>query len=351
MPQLKLTNKDAATKGIELNGFDVAEVRETGLTFLQPIKVPGGIVSPVGMFKNKLINGDFQVWQRRNSNVAAVQAGVFTADRWLSFSSGTQMGIAQTTHTPGEPGVEGAPIYFTKLTINSVAGAANYAQYIQRIEYVRSVSGKKYTISFYAKSSVPKTISTHVSQVFGSGGSATVPYIGITKHNLTTSWQKYTATIDVPSVVGKTINDSLSYLQLEFWLDAGTNWVANGVDIGQSSAVIDISRVQFEEGETATIFEERQMGLEVHLCYRYFRLSQLGIIGNGYAVGGFVGVGYDHPAFFRSVPTATPRTPNENVNLSALQFSLNQYGCRIWGGTIAAGNAYYSGIVEFNSEI
>jgi hypothetical protein len=93
----------------------------------------------------------------------------------------------------------------------------------------------------------------------------------VAKVGLTSSWQKITQTVTVPSISGKTIgsnnNDRLS---LSIWFDAGSNFNSRTDSLGQQSGTFDIAQVQIEAGPVATPFERRLIGTELALCQRYF---------------------------------------------------------------------------------
>ena len=94
-----------------------------------------------------------------------------------------------------------------------VTTTGNFAGIGQRIEGVEQLSGQTVTLSFYARGGqggqgVPTTFRTYLNQNFGSGGSTAVNVQNSTNHTLTTSWQKFTATLTLGSVSGKTIGTS-----------------------------------------------------------------------------------------------------------------------------------------------
>ena len=103
--------------------------------------------------KNKIINGDFGVWQR-GTTFTNPSFGTFTADRFLTSHDGTGVTrtISQQTFTPGTAPVTGYEgTYFLRYAV-SVAGTGNTANdLIQRIEDVRAYAGQTVTISYCAK--------------------------------------------------------------------------------------------------------------------------------------------------------------------------------------------------------
>ena len=227
---------------------------------------------PMGGFRNRIINGNFDIWQRGTSFTAQG----YTSDRWQLFITGTTCTLSRQSFTLGQTDVPFEPTYFNRAVVTSSAGASNLCLVAQRIEDVRTLAGQSATVSFYAKADAAKPIALELTQHFGSGGSpsATVATIGSQKFNLTTSWQKFTATISIPSISGKTLgSDNNSRLQINLWLDAGSGLNANTDTLGQQSGTFDIAQVQVERGSVATPFEARPIGTELSLCQRYYSKS------------------------------------------------------------------------------
>jgi hypothetical protein len=149
----------------------------------------------------------------------------------------------------------------------------------QRIEDVTALAGKQITVSFYAKSaSGTPSISVEIGQNFGTGGSPSAQVVGaaISKIALTgsTSWTRYTATLSVPSISGKTLGTDAnsSYTYVQFWVSAGTNFNSQTDSLGIQSNTFDIWGVQVESGSTATPFRRNANSLEGELaaCQRYY---------------------------------------------------------------------------------
>jgi hypothetical protein len=164
------------------------------------------------------------------------------------------------------------------MAVTSVAGANHFSTLQHRIEDVRTFAGQQVTISFWAKADTSRTIAVEHVQNFGDGGSPSVTTIGTVKKTLTTSWQKITNTFTVPSISGKTIGTA-SFLSLNIWLDAGSDFNARTDTLGQQSGTFDIAQVQVEAGPVATPFERRPIAVETALCQRYYELVGVGSLG------------------------------------------------------------------------
>jgi len=226
--------------------------------------------------KNKVINGDFGVWQRGTTTTSTTAASTFLADRFVSrfdFSSGTAT-ISQQTFTPGTAPVAGYEnAYFQRLSIPS--GASSYMTNGTRIEDVRTFAGQTVTMSFWAKSSVAQSGNMRILQSFGSGGSADVDNTAAI--SLTTSWARYTMTVTLGSMSGKTIGAG-SYLQAAPF----------AYGIWTSSSTIDLWGVQLEAGSGATSFQTATGTIQGELAackYYYKRIT------GGSGVGSFTNFG------------------------------------------------------------
>ena len=191
------------------------------------------------MPKNWIINGMFDVWQRSTSQTTS---GYGSDDRFNNINFGSTKTHSQQAFTVGQTAVPNNPKYFSRTVVSSVAGVGNYASKAQRIEDVVKLAGKTITFSFWAKADANKNMAIEFVQNFGSGGSASVVGIGVQKFALTSSWQKFTKTITLPSVSGKTIGID-NYLALSFWFDAGSDFNARTDSLGNQSGTFDIANV------------------------------------------------------------------------------------------------------------
>jgi len=225
--------------------------------------------------KNKIINGDFDINQRGfTSNTTS---GLFNFDRWLQFNTGGSFTVTPQTFTAGAaPFAPYEGKNFLQGITASQSAVGDYAFFAQKIEDVRKYAGQTVTISFFAKANTgtPK-IGIELEQNFGSGGSpSTAVSIPAGSITLTTSWARYSVTVAVPSISGKTIGTSInsSYLQLNLWTSAGATFATRASSIGIQNFTAQIWGVQVEFGSTATPFQTASgtFAGELALCQRYY---------------------------------------------------------------------------------
>ena len=292
---------------------------------------------PAGLgFRNKIINGGMDVWQRGTTITITSSSGTsFIADRWNSYNNGSgSLTISQQANTSTISGNE--PNYWMRMA-QTTTGTSTAWLTSQRIEDVRTCAGQTVTVSFYAKADATRTPTLTVEQNFGSGGSSTVTALSVTP-SFSTSWQRFVYTFVMPSVIGKTIGSS-SYVN---------------VQLGFSSVVqtIDFWGVQLEQNYQPTPFEQRPIGVELALCQRYYETS--GTVGagggNSYWPMAYTGSVYRSGTVYYKV---VKRTSTPTVSITAFSDALVASGLD-WrsdvgfGGYVqvsATGN--YGGISSF----
>jgi hypothetical protein len=225
--------------------------------------------APFAAGKNKIINGDFTVNQRNFSTTST--SGTYGFDRWQFVAGTGTFSYSAQTFTAGAAPVAGYEgTNFARIVTSGQTSTSGFAALLQHIENVRTFANQTVTLSFWAKASsgTPKVQPT-LEQSFGSGGSAAVVTSG-TAVTISTSWARYSATITVPSISGKTIGTS-SYLSAQLYTSLGTDYPTYG-NIGVQAATIDFWGVQVEAGSTATAFQTATGTIQGELaaCQRYY---------------------------------------------------------------------------------
>lgn len=264
--------------------------------------------TPFAAGKNKLINGDFYINQRAFTSTTIDTA--FGFDRWKLFYTGGTCTYSAQTFTAGTAPVAGYEgTNFARLVTVSQSTSAHYAFLAQPIEDVRTFANQTITVSFWAKASTgtPK-VAIVATQNFGSGGSAQVS-TAVGQVTLSTSWVRYSASILVPSISGKTIGTS-SHLRLDLWTSAGSDFTQAG-GIGIQNVTIDFWGVQAEAGSVATAFQTATGTLQGELaaCQRYYYRLKADAASRGLSAGmaystGFAWMHFNFPVEMRTRPTA-----------------------------------------------
>ena len=239
--------------------------------------------------KNKILNSDFNINQRNFTT--STTSGAYTFDRWSSyFADGTVTYSAQT-FTPGAAPVAGYESKnFLRCAVSgqTLTTAANLL--IQNMEDVRLFAGQTVTVSFWAKAATgaPK-VGIELYQAFSTGGGASSPVsIPAGAVTLSTSWARYSVTVAVPSLAGKTIGTdgggTGNALSLNLWTSAGSTFATRASSIGIQSATIDFWGIQIEAGSYATPFQTATGTIQGELaaCQRYYYRAGSNT-GNAYA--------------------------------------------------------------------
>jgi hypothetical protein len=302
--------------------------------------------------RNRIINGDFGIWRRATSGSGA---GDYVADRWVnSVGGGATKTITRTTFALGQTDVPNDPQYYASSVVVGNAATSSFAIDDQRIENVRTFNGRNVTTSFWCKADSPKNIAFGFEQVFGTGGSpsATVDAIGPQLIAVTASWAKYTVTVAIPSISGKTLgSDGNDRLAVLFWYSAGTDFTARTGGLTTQSGTFDLAQVQIEEGDVATPFERVDTGLELAKCQRYWQRfgyrARFGATGAGEEDGRKI----PFPVQMRAAPTAS-QTFSTSVNVSSTTF-VSTDGVVFTAGVTptAAGGTDWNGILTWDAEL
>ena len=238
--------------------------------------------------KNKIINGDFRINQRAfTSNTTTA---TYNFDRWFQQNSGTTgtLTVTPQTFTPGAApiaGYEGST--FVQAITAAGASTDTLAIFQQRIEDVRTFAGQTVTFSFFARaaSGTPK-IGLELSQNFGSGGSPSsgvnTPLGAVT---ISTSWARYSLSVAVPSISGKTLGTTAntSFLSTNLWLSAGSSFATRASSIGLQNETFQIWGVQVEASTIASDFQTATGTIQGELaaCQRYYYQTDQTVIWSG----------------------------------------------------------------------
>jgi hypothetical protein len=265
--------------------------------------------------KNKIINGDFNVWQRGTTITS--QYG-YVSDRWLYYQNGSSgvTTISQQTFTPGNTIAGYEPTFFIRVNQTTAGTGATTNSIFTNLEDVRLFAGQTATISFWAKAgSGTPSITPVLTQVFGSGGSTAVT-TSYTAIPITTSWARYTQTISIPSISGKTVGTS-SYLTVNLGIPLNT------------VQTIDFWGVQLEAGSTATSFQTATGTIQGELaaCQRYYFRNVGGdnekLIANGFVNSTTIASGQiQFPVPMRVAPTSLDSSNMKFITFAGSGFPM-----------------------------
>lgn len=333
--------------------------------------------------KNKIINGDFRFNQR--SFTSTTTTNTYGQDRWaIVVADGTTTYTPQTFTLGAAPVAGYESINYARLVTTGQTLTTAQSLLRQRIEDVRTFAGQTVTVSFWAQSgSGTPSIAAELVQVFGTGGSPSSSVVGIlatpAKQAISTSWARYSFTISVPSISGKTLGtNNDSYLQLSLWVSAGSTYDSRTGTLGIQTNTFNIWGVQVEYGSKATPFQTASGGSiqgELAACQRYYFRTQTGTTYLPYGLGigksaTVVSTGFQLPTTMRIAPTAIDYanlyvfdTVTSTSISSAVQAGLNSttnivYVEQTTGGGLTQFRPYYThsgtstaGYIGFSAEL
>jgi hypothetical protein len=247
----KATNDNYNTEWTDLNTADISDLTAsatainsissdtTGYTALSN-GTSGITYQPIS--PNAIINGAFDFWQRGTSFSA--NAGVYTADRWaLGFNSST---VTRSTDTPTGSG-------FSAIFTRS-AGTVSGIRYRMESNDSKLIKDKTVTVSWWAKEGAADNSTFYIDARYANAidnFTTVTNFIVTTPDPLTTTWQRFSKTITLPS-------DVSNGLELYF--------ITSGINKNYF-----IADVQLELGSVATPFKRNapSLALEEMACFRY----------------------------------------------------------------------------------
>ena len=235
-------------------------------------------------FKNRIINGDFQIWQRGTSKTGITTYGYYTADRWkIWVNEGSYDEQKSTINNFNSK----------RVTVNTPSTSTNIdiiAPFWYIFEgqhfYDLAVQGKTVTLSFLFKSNVTGIFSVAMRNKTGN----VVNESYVTEFNYTTANTPQKIIVQIPlnyyftslandnnigfELIIAGVGYSAVTSNLNTWL-VGNHWISsNAVDWTKTAGnYVEIAQVQLEEGETATEFEYVPFEIQLLRCMRYYEKS------------------------------------------------------------------------------
>jgi hypothetical protein len=240
------------------------------------------------MSRQAIINGNFDVWQRGTS-FTNPSSGQYTADRYVASYSSTGTLPTTITHSRQQltPGDIPNSFWYYRINTNGAGsgfGANDNYTLIQKIENgTRNLcgSGKKITITFYARSDIAgKRLGVNAAQIYGSGGSPSITEALVGQIiTLTSTWTKYTVTLTTNTLVGKVFGTNYDdTLNINFSVMFGssiasTRFGTSTTETFGGAGNIDIAQLQVNAGDQPLPFQPRDFATELALCQRYYEKS------------------------------------------------------------------------------
>ena len=275
-------------------GLVITSNTDTGTSILIPDSGSG--------FKNKLINGNFDFWQRGTtfSYVNPISApNRYNADRWKLINSGgttaDRLNVAVNRTPLGLGDLDGSNAssnYGLEFAIGTGGHTAGSSTYLfQRVEGIERLPSGYATLSFYAKASVSNAkMGVAFRRDFGGGTAPDYATTGVEKNSqkvlgfttvLPLSWQRFSHTFSVPNSAGGLVGVSgTDGPEISFYIRAGTDLVGEDVTeeinpnlAGVNDYKIYLAQVQLEYGQETSLFELNDPTSDFNRCLRYYQTT------------------------------------------------------------------------------
>ena len=203
-----------------------------------------------GLFRNRLINGRFEIWQRGSSILCPANQTTYAADRWQVWSAGG-VAVAKRANSGLPTGATAA------LAISSAGGLTSCAA-SQALEsaMIGDLAGQSAVFSawLYASAKVTPYLNLYAYGV--ADQSSTRAFIGSQPLGAVgPGWTRVAAGLSLPTSMSNGGQ-----------VEVGFGALPSGGSVG-------VALAQLEPGQYATPAEFRPPTLEVALCQRYYQLT------------------------------------------------------------------------------
>ena len=308
--------------------------------------------NPVG-YRNRLINGSFDLWQRGTS-FSNLQT--YGADRWKATYNDCGGNYTQQTSD-----LAGFNYQLRMIKGSNVNGSFMVQQAIET-QNTPDMIGQWVTFSCWAKLSNATTQATH-QFTMALGFSVTTDYSGwVNSSDICSyyaSWRASGATA-VTFQAGSTTSSpstpqqssgvlSSSWQRFYYTLLVPTNTKTIVCGLYSEATVlaggIEVVGAQFELGTVPSPFERRHIQQEAAMAYRYFYKTNPdnidgcgGPIGSAFS-GGSSGLAYKFPVQMRAIPGVTRGGTQDNIWISG---SNTRYGSASFYNTCISRDGWFT---------
>jgi hypothetical protein len=298
--------------------------------------VGGTMAMSSSFMRNRIINGNFDIWQRGTS-FSSSGVNEYSVDRFRTEGFNLSSTISRQSFTSNQTDVPYYPTYYCRVATSATVSGGQYWAFQQRIEAPQNLSGyETVTLSFYARAS-SGTVAANTFSYGGSSGRANNP-------TLTTSWQRLTHTWTGSGPASGYVEIYLMYL-----------------GAGVAATSVDFANVQLEVGTVATPFEREIYSETLAKCQRYYyrmkAATNYANFGIGRAYNGTgAGVNIELPVPMRAAPSGST-SGYANFNSSGTSATVtnldpvNQYDTNYRRMTINVVSSFTTGqAVALNAE-
>jgi ribosomal protein L27 len=350
-----LSNKADADTGVGWVSANIGSLVAGGVEAMRwtatGAAVAGDITANNFAGRNRIINGDFAIWQRGTSFSPGANAQVYTADRFFM----NRNGVSEWTVSR-----QGYSEQYSCRVQRNVSTTSTQAMRVRQVLESANCGGiVGETVTFSCEIKVGANFSGASSNIFltiaqGSGndetgGKMATGFTGVVTTSSTivgtTSFVKYSVT---SGVIGATIS------QLGVLIEATPVGTAGANDW------YEVRNVQLEVGATATEFEVRSVGNTLDLCQRYYNnASSITVNGNTAGMSANVTSGINYhavvtfPVAMRVPPTLVwSEWSSSRFPTTAAVFQVaGNLGVNAYKGANSTGAGYFLGGYTATAEL
>lgn len=223
-------------------------------------------------FHNRLINPSGKIWQRANNGAAAITDGVYAFDRWYGLTQSAGVTASQVVNAEN-----GTPYMMRLAQANATAQRFGIAQAIESANCL-DMRGQSVTLSARVRMSASTTLRYAIIEWTGTADAITKDVVAdwnnttFTPGNFFISTTTTVVAIDSSALTANTlatinltgsVSGSMNNLIVFFWTDSAQ----------AQNVTLDIGKVQFELGSSATPLALRSVTTERSLCEWYYLQS------------------------------------------------------------------------------
>lgn len=283
-----------------------------------------GLSAAITTFKNRIMNGCMRVNARQ---AVTATDDTYCFDRWIALTSAGAIGVGQQTY------IENGWPYAIRMTQSQAAPQQmGLAQTIEAAN-VADLRGKSVVLSARVRSSAATSLRFAILEWTGGADNVTSDVVNDWASAIYTPGNFFIATstvvvasgvvnlvpntpTDIPALAG-VVSGACNNLTVVFWT----------ADAQNQNVMLDIGRVQLEQGTSPTSFDQRPIGVEQGMCRRYYQ--RLFFQGYAYAPVGDSWLALTAlPNEMRTAPLFSPTGNWAGTNVGAYSISTkyNSFG-------------------------
>lgn len=236
-----------------------------------------------GLFRNRLINGRFGVWQRGASIPCPANQTTFTADRWQVWCAGGAA-TAALSQSALPKSATGALVLSTTSGLSSCAASQTLES-----QMIGDLAGQNVVFSAWLYASVQLTPYLNLYTYGTADQSNSRSFFGSQSLGAVgPGWTRVVASLALPAAI------------------ANGGQVEVGFGAMSAGGSVGVALAQLEPGLRATSSEHRPITLETALCQRYYQLTSAtyGAVG-GWTSGNTATLAASLPVPMRASPSCT----------------------------------------------